>query len=435
MSEETKVQLKKMKSNILCDGQKLPHDLITMHILTRLPIKSVLEFKLVSKQWYSTLSSYHFGNAHFKFSSLTNPFTLEDFVFIQKGSQFYLFTYNEDGENKLFRLKHDFRETACCSKGNLGFIVELARGFGEIEYSAGDIGSIVTGRDKLFVIGSCNGLVCLGSLYDFILWNPVIGRSKKFDSDPDNMLNPSTICRASWGFGYVASIDDYKVVRIIELPLSLEIMVHVFSMKSNSWRRIDPREYDHVLSLRSFKSAVIISGQHYIFHTNRGVVCDERVNWIVAKAEVWGIRVVSFDMVNETFETYHNVELSTREVYWDKFLCVMRGCFSIYGANMRDDAYISMYKCPREGYQRKESIRLFRDLRLDSCTDLIDLSRDGKFLVQKDDAEIGMVDSSLRPMIYKRLIKFNETGRISSMYLTRHVPSLVTPDAEDSLFS
>ncbi|KAK9724784.1 hypothetical protein RND81_05G098000 [Saponaria officinalis] len=189
-----------------------------MQILTRLPTKSVLRFKLVSKQWYSTLSSYHFGNTHFKLSSLINPSTPNHFVFVQSCQNFYLFTYNENegGENGLIRLEHDFRED------NLGFIVK---------------GS----DDNVVLIGSSNGLVCWGSLYDFILWNPVTRRSKKFDSDPDNRLNLSTICRVSWGFAYVASIDDYKIVRIVELPRTREIMVHVFSMKSNSWRRITLR--------------------------------------------------------------------------------------------------------------------------------------------------------------------------------------------------
>ncbi|KAK9724793.1 hypothetical protein RND81_05G098900 [Saponaria officinalis] len=332
------------------ESEKLPHDLITMHILTRLPIKSVLEFKLVSKQWYSTLSSYQFCNAHLKLSSLINPSNHNHFVIVQSWQTFYFLMYNEVSENML-------------------------------------------GCDKVVLAGSCNGLVCISSLYDFVLWNSVTCRSKKFDSDPDDRLNPSTTCRVSWGFGYVASIDDCLQ----------EIMVHVFSIKSKSWRQIDPKEYEHVLSLRSFKSAVIVSGQRYMFHTNRGVVCDERVNWIVSEAEV--------------------------KVYWDKFICVMRDCMSIYGANMLGDANVSMYERPRKGYRGKERIRLLRNLGLELCIDLIDLLKDGKFLVLKDNAEIEVVDSSLEPMTYNELMTLEDWGNIC---FTRHVPSLVTPEIRDS---
>ncbi|KAK9724788.1 hypothetical protein RND81_05G098400 [Saponaria officinalis] len=241
--------------------RELPHDLITMHILTRVPTKSVLRFKLVSKQWYSTLSSYHFCNAHFKLSSLINPSNPNHFVIIQNRRSFYLLTYNEGGENGLVKLEHDFRED------NLGFIVK--------------------GRD--------DNVVLIGS----------------------------------------SSIDDYKIVRIVELPRTREIMVHVFPMKSNSWRRIDPREYEHVLSMRPLENRLIIYGYCYLFHTNRGVVCDERVNWIVARLDENGKCVISFDLVNETFEIYDNLEPPSPEMYWNKFVCVVRGCLSICGVSMR----------------------------------------------------------------------------------------------------
>ncbi|KAL9240528.1 hypothetical protein vseg_014735 [Gypsophila vaccaria] len=378
------------------ESRELPHDVLTMQILTRLPTKSVLRSKLVSKQWYSTLSSYQFGKAHFKLSSLINVSTPNYYVLVQSCRSFYLFVYNEGSGNGLFRLDHDFGVTK------------------RVLFGARKPWFIVEG-DELALVGSINGLVCLGSLYDFILWNPVTGRSKKFDSDPDNLLNSSTDCRVSWGFGYVASVDDYKVVRIIESPITSEIMVHVFTLKSNCWRRIDPKLHQHVLG------GNIVPGSHYSVQTNRGVLCDETVHWISANKSCGDRRLIAFDLVKETFERNNDVG--------NKFICVMRGCLSSFSANMRGD--VSTRSCNRRSDEADENrIRISRNVHLGECMDLIDFSRNGKFFVHQRycGGGIGLVDTSATPITYNRLVSFAETK--GYIHFTTYVPTLVAVCSE-----
>jgi len=46
----------------------LPHELITK-ILVRLPVKALIQFKCVSKSWFSLISDPHFANSHFQLST------------------------------------------------------------------------------------------------------------------------------------------------------------------------------------------------------------------------------------------------------------------------------------------------------------------------------------------------------------------------------
>ncbi|KAH7836169.1 hypothetical protein Vadar_033346 [Vaccinium darrowii] len=88
------------------------------------------------------------------------------------------------------------------------------------------------------IVGSCNGLICLLYLPDcFILWNPTIKESKELPSPP---FAPSYGDLCFKGFGYNSSIDDYKVVRAPSANANPnQLRVEVFSLKANSWTRIE----------------------------------------------------------------------------------------------------------------------------------------------------------------------------------------------------
>ncbi|KAK9663964.1 hypothetical protein RND81_14G009600 [Saponaria officinalis] len=129
------------KEKCLIQQTELPHDLITQSILARLPVKQLIRFKSVSKQWYSTLSSPHFALAHFRFP---HPSSTESLLIRSNDNIKLLFFENGD---------HDTQIVSECKI--------------EADFDVGD--------EKLLLVGSCNGLVCFGSISGcfFIIWNPI----------------------------------------------------------------------------------------------------------------------------------------------------------------------------------------------------------------------------------------------------------------------
>uniref|UniRef100_A0A803N197 F-box domain-containing protein n=1 Tax=Chenopodium quinoa TaxID=63459 RepID=A0A803N197_CHEQI len=179
---------------VLHQQKQLPDDLIRHHILPKLPIKSLIQFKLVSKQWYSTLSSHQFALFYSQLSPPFHPSSPIQFLFIQNRKNYYIFSHDDDVEVD----EIDINNNKNLVKLGFDFDLELESG------------------EELHLIGTCNGLVCLASCFGnfFVLWNPVIGKFRKyFDDELEGYL--SIPFRVSWGFGYVSNVDDYKVIRII----------------------------------------------------------------------------------------------------------------------------------------------------------------------------------------------------------------------------
>ncbi|KAJ8446197.1 hypothetical protein Cgig2_015968 [Carnegiea gigantea] len=174
--------------------QDLPRDLITYQILTRLPIKSLLQFKSVSKEWYSTVSSHAFANATFRacLSSCSASCPIACLI-IQAESNYYLLFYEEHDvvlDYYLVKLEIDFDDEH---------------------------------QNEIQLVGSCNGLVCLAysspiASY-FYIWNPITHHWSKL-TEPYLL---SFSYRTSGGFAYVSSEDDYKIVRLIQDFNTLEL--------------------------------------------------------------------------------------------------------------------------------------------------------------------------------------------------------------------
>ncbi|CAI9117828.1 OLC1v1019313C1 [Oldenlandia corymbosa var. corymbosa] len=99
------------------------------------------------------------------------------------------------------------------------------------------------GYPSLYLMGSCKGILCvLEGCEDIILWNPTIGHLKKL---PNSGINHHSYKISTRGFGYDELNDDFKVVEICcyaRLGINRETIVNVYSLKSNSWRRIKDYE-------------------------------------------------------------------------------------------------------------------------------------------------------------------------------------------------
>ncbi|KMT02893.1 hypothetical protein BVRB_8g194700 [Beta vulgaris subsp. vulgaris] len=165
----------------------LPLDIITS-ILTRLPTKSLIRFKCVSKSWNSLIKSPNFVNIH-----LTQS--------LSSKKQLLIFNYGSFLESTPLKLSLSDLHVTTSAR------FDLPTCFSGYEVS---------------VCGSCNGLLALVCkngddplLFEIILWNPstnihfILPRNTHVDFGTDFM-------GVSFGFGYDCNVDDYRIVRIVD---------------------------------------------------------------------------------------------------------------------------------------------------------------------------------------------------------------------------
>ncbi|XP_062146845.1 F-box/kelch-repeat protein At3g06240-like [Alnus glutinosa] len=204
----------------------LPEELIA-GILSRLPVKSLLRFRCISKAWFALIKDPTFINMHLHSNTertlimqTTMTRNLED----DRRLNLYYFLVNLSDEDQPVEVFPPFYDRHISS-------------FPEI-------------------IGCCNGLVCIRS-YEHkrtVIWNPSIRKYKKLPSEP-TLLAPR--CRSyfafrgkDFAFGYDPVNNDYKVLKIaqyFESHESNEFEVNVYSLKAHSWRRVeDEWPYKHL---------------------------------------------------------------------------------------------------------------------------------------------------------------------------------------------
>ncbi|KAK4341561.1 hypothetical protein RND71_040062 [Anisodus tanguticus] len=148
-------------------------------ILSRVPVKSLLQFRCVSNSWLALISTSEFVNTHLSLSANNKEYTHHMFMlsFIQP-------EYN---------LKD-------CSLGSLlyGFVTEAF----DLDYP------MKNPHKSVWIVGFVNGLSCLAiEEKDLFLWNPSIRMFKKL---PDS--RPTLRCGYyfMYGFGYDEVHDNYK---------------------------------------------------------------------------------------------------------------------------------------------------------------------------------------------------------------------------------
>lgn len=156
-----------------------------------------------------------------------------------------------------------------------------------------------------YLVGSCNGLVCLmlrDKLYRvrpllninypkqaIMLWNPETGQAR--DAHLPHLVTPSRYVGdfPVFGFGFDQSHDDYKVVRVSNISVAspLGLSFEVFSRNTGCWRVLEKVLPGCKLTQDSFKSVLL--------HT--------RLYWLVILANVSPPRlcVLWFDLNDDEF--------------------------------------------------------------------------------------------------------------------------------------
>ncbi|WOH12844.1 hypothetical protein DCAR_0832353 [Daucus carota subsp. sativus] len=195
-------------------------------ILLRLPIKTLLQFKSVSKSWFSIISSHRFATSH-----LANA-AKDDQILIVR---YDIDDYELEDEEDYFSL---FHLGSGCTLESLRF-----------PYSQGEYPPHIP---YCRLIGSECGIVCVEVSVsrwratkkdvDIYLWNPATKHSK--------IIPPHTVVdqrsQMAFGFGFDHVDLDFKVVRMVAAPLSPTVyLAEVYSSNRNTWRKIEPTPTDY----------------------------------------------------------------------------------------------------------------------------------------------------------------------------------------------
>ncbi|KAG7969566.1 hypothetical protein I3843_07G037000 [Carya illinoinensis] len=228
----------------------LPENVVE-EILLRLPVKSLVRFKCVSKHWRSLISNPQFAKLQFQRTSVRSQRLLISF-----GS-----------EIRSLDCEAPFQDSSTPSVIAVPFQKQ--------------------GR-YVRIIGSCNGLVCV-ALYSrryFYIWNPSTGYYRKLP-DPGISLSEGI---HSHGFGYDPSTDDYKLlVANFRTPPPRESEIKVFSFKRNSWKIL--RGLNHPGLAGSCRGSA-------------GILCNGSLHWHIhdSREPLYGLRICRFDLAEEKFD-------------------------------------------------------------------------------------------------------------------------------------
>ncbi|KAK9666394.1 hypothetical protein RND81_14G182100, partial [Saponaria officinalis] len=294
------------------------------HILPRLPVKSAIRFKSVSKYWHSAISHPKFAESHVKNSYFRPQFLLfEDYDSTDK-LHMYLLHYNE--------YKHKIRDL-----NSLPFVDDN-------EYPSVDL------------VGSCNCLLCLFLMElsgSFLVWNPAI-RQHRYKPDP---YSQELIT------GYGSAIDDYRVVASYSSVLDRETgCFFVYSAKEGVWKRI-----------------CSLDGSSYAGELTRfrGMLIGDTLYWPIRHSK--SKRIVGFNLVDETLNEVPGINWISE--YDNVIIFGINGCLSL--CCYKCDEVFDVWMFKQHGVAGSWEMLYSIDLKVVS---ILNFSKNGKVLDSRRDA-------------------------------------------------
>ncbi|KAA8516856.1 hypothetical protein F0562_017326 [Nyssa sinensis] len=231
----------------------LPTDVIH-DILSRLPVKTLLQFRCVSKLWCALIDSPNFIKSHLK-RSIENQ---NNVSLVLEGDGLY--SVNFESLDKAVKLDDPLKSESY--------------------------------RTEVF--GSCNGLLCLfNTEKGMVLWNPSTRKHRKL------LVPLGEFCKHQfivYGFGHDVVNDDYKVVRIVQFNGMMHSEVKIYSLKLNSWRRIPDLPY------------------HLRYKRVNGMLVSGALHWIVTRKPFDTANLIAaFDIGNEKYTLVPQPEYSHKD--------------------------------------------------------------------------------------------------------------------------
>ncbi|XP_056697108.1 F-box/kelch-repeat protein At3g23880-like [Spinacia oleracea] len=253
------------------NNPNIPDDVLIINILPRLPPKSLIRFKTVCKQWRSIISTPNFIESNLRLSKANDN---NNGVLVRSKSK------SLSRERVLTYISYDDFSTT-------DFHLDMSK-----------IGISYPGFcPDYYVLGSCNGLQCCWlNVGRICVWNPITNECRQI---------PKLLAEYPWrcvfGFGYVPSLDDYKLVM---LELSDVIHVHSYTLRScdTKWKQhnVDYVDIDDRFSLGSTRLV-------YNYLCSGIILPNAKSHWLVTYNEDELI-ILGFDMETDTFKTVNPPE-------------------------------------------------------------------------------------------------------------------------------
>ncbi|CAH1415070.1 unnamed protein product [Lactuca virosa] len=197
------------------DTIRIPPEIIS-NILYRLPAKSLGRFRCVSKDWLSLISEPQFIKTH------QNTRNRSQLIFVSNHRPLYSLPFHHDEAEAVLEPTKILLESY---------------------------------HTDFNLHGSCNGLVLVSantfaSVHVLVVLNPTTKEFVELPASDYEMINASSEIEIMYGFGYDSLTDDYKVVTISYFHYNYlippdDMAVHVYSLRTNTWRRVSDSPYDH----------------------------------------------------------------------------------------------------------------------------------------------------------------------------------------------
>ncbi|KAM5580272.1 F-box/kelch-repeat protein [Rosa sericea] len=234
---------------------------VIAEILARLPVKSLMRFRCVCKSWRALICESYFVKKHLSYGERGITESAHRLIFMLDPPLVL------DYEALKSMKDDDYGDGAAAQFAVTQLDFPVRKSIPDYGYRVG--------------VGSCNGLVCVQvDLEAIMLWNPCT-RDSKVLPKPPQVIN-SEFSYYFYGFGYDSASDDYKVIRGFADYLAKKIMIHIFSLKTGSWRTVEDIDYVTLI-------------------TQQGLFLNGALHWLYNLPE-GGSRILSFDLEAEKFQ-------------------------------------------------------------------------------------------------------------------------------------
>ncbi|KAJ9551767.1 hypothetical protein OSB04_015812 [Centaurea solstitialis] len=277
--------------------EDLPEEL-TIDILSRLPVKTIIHCKLVCNKWRNLILESSFVNLHH--SRSPTGLIVHDRCRISKVTgNLNLFTYPGilkwvEIEDKIdhHHLHHDPLMS--------------------LDLSSAPIFQ----NTRMRQVGSVNGLICLWQCSlehdNTYICNPVTREYMILPKQPyDRDRNATKV----YGFGVSSVTGEYKVVRVFQDILPNVLESEVYTLGTCQWRRVKGVPY-WVHGSKMFNSPYPFFGPYLNGHCH----------WLVSDQHA-PEKLCSFDLDKETFQLFPSPPEAIQGIeYHDRSLGVLKGC-------------------------------------------------------------------------------------------------------------
>nr|XP_017255439.1 PREDICTED: putative F-box protein At3g10240 [Daucus carota subsp. sativus] len=298
----------------------LSDDLIS-EILVRVPVKSLIQFQLVSKTWLSLIKDPVFVKAQLRRAIRSG--SDETLMLVRyscststESAKLKLSLFDVDSKQIVSEIKYPYSQGEY--KLSL-FDVDSRQIVSETRYpySQGESRSV----PRLTLVGSANGIVCL-VLFEtshlinrFFLWNPAT-RQSLIVVPGRGLSKPRAL-----GFGYDPVDEDYKIVRVVSGPC---LPAEVFSANRNVWREV-PDPIDGPDDFLSGHFNVCVNGFLCVIDKGVGMMVfdlNKEVMNCAIKLPVVAVGGVG-DNDDDYDEEYYDAQPETRIIELDKSIAVI----------------------------------------------------------------------------------------------------------------